>query len=282
MGNIMKGLSEMLSGGGNIIDVLTGSQVSDMGILGNGNFDDSEEDKNLPVLKITNIKTGFSLSTVSNGVKIKVLAIETYAASISILGESTTFNVMRDGYLSRGHDDSQEHFANQCFEPDTNNTKVYFAHLNSPYPNPNDFDLKAFALTDEKNTSIRIDALPFEKEQLTYLNGDYFFSENANHTRNPKLPNVASGVMIHIGGYYQRLSSEKGRIATSYGCFGFIPHTQVYSSKEDAEKMKSNPAYNGTSNKEYAELWKKIGVHKKIKISIDRRADFDKTISINF
>ncbi|ENA1795666.1 hypothetical protein ABF176_002513 [Flavobacterium psychrophilum] len=71
--------------------------------------------------------------------------------------------------------------------------------------------------------------------------------------------------MIHIGGTYELKGYD--HVGGSYGCFGFIPEDDIYTSPKLAKKASENDDYDDrTSNSD----WKKIA-NKIVKLSFTKK-----------
>lgn len=179
--------------------------------------------------------------------------------------KSTTienFNVTRDSWYSRGYItvDNLLKFilVNRAFEPADGNRNLYRTV-------PMDYNgIDAFALRqkrtedtnlDEETRKIReaqLKAVPFTKEMNTYLNG-----KPIDDAR--KDLGIATGVMIHIAGWYFNEYLKENRLAGSYGCFGVIPKNQILETREEAEKWRKNKTYQKeTSNNYYNNFLNKV------------------------
>lgn len=163
--------------------------------------------------------------------------------------ELGAFGVTRDGWYSRGKGVDGHELFNRTFEPADGNVNLY----TTPGTKYEDTGEDAFYFTQYGDKEIS--AEPFKEEWNKYLDGS-----DINEPR--KKLDKAKGVMIHIGGHYYNShpSVEGNKVAGSYGCFGFICQKQIYSKKEDAEKIitDGNVGMNGTSNKEWRQTIQKI------------------------
>ncbi|QMV15492.1 hypothetical protein [Vibrio spartinae] len=59
--------------------------------------------------------------------------------------------------------------------------------------------------------------------------------------------------MIHVGGYYEVFG--RNHLGGSYGCFGFIPEDDIYSSPDEAQKAEQADNYDDNFSNE---PWKQI------------------------
>lgn len=172
------------------------------------------------------------------------------------------FNVTRDAWYCLGENDKGNYeLLNRAFIPDSYSRNLYGLFWIPSYPNVISSrlirsNLGAFIFT--RFGSRKIPAKPLDTQ--TKLNGDPIDSPR-------KDVNFATDVMIHVGGTYEVLGYD--HLGGSYGCFGFIPIDDIYSSPELAEKASENDDYDDeSSNKE----WKKI-VNFIIKLSFETKKD---------
>jgi len=122
--------------------------------------------------------------------------------------KASTYYVTRDAPVldqdNPRNADGTWNINNAAFEPATNKSKqgdwTDYKAVPTAYPggaNPDGTKLEAFALR-ETNGSAKLDAVP-----------------------NPeRTGNKADGVMVHIGGRYEKQGEDKPRLAASLGCFG--------------------------------------------------------------
>ena len=122
--------------------------------------------------------------------------------------KATTYYVTRDAPVldlnNPRNSDGTWNINNAAFEPATNKSKqgdwTDYKAVPTAYPsgaNPDGTKFEAFALR-ETNGSAKLDAVP-----------------------NPERPSkTAEGVMIHVGGQYQKQGESGTRTAASLGCFG--------------------------------------------------------------
>lgn len=153
-----------------------------------------------------------------------------------------TFGVTRDSWYSRGivndgfiFDDIE--LTNRCFEPRDADINLY-STVPLEYPVKG---LDAFALRQYGKEQLA--AEPHSKRMNTFVDGTPIDDARSNL-------DIAEGVMIHIGGYYDNGITKK--LAGSYGCFGFIPKHQR-GSENEMEKWRKKNTYKNveTSNQEY-------------------------------
>ena len=103
-------------------------------------------------------------------------------------------------------------------------------------------------IEDNPNTTLE----DFCKEMNTYLNG-----KPIDDAR--KDLGIATGVMIHIAGWYFNEYLKENRLAGSYGCFGVIPKNQILETREEAEKWRKKKTYQKeTSNNYYNNFLNKV------------------------
>jgi len=138
-------------------------------------------------------------------------------------------------------------WVNRAFEPEHENINLYTGKV-KPYPSDNLF---AYELSQYDSKNIKAEA--FSNEQNTYIDGSLI--DGARE----KL-NIASSVMLHIGGWYKPSNTSSEKLAGSYGCFGFIGSSQITVNEGDTQtKINSGQVgNNGTSNSEYNSFVQKV------------------------
>lgn len=174
------------------------------------------------------------------------LVVPTYRLDVVKNGKVVAnYNVTRDSWYSRGvikdnwgpNDDIE--LSNRCFEPLNENANL-FSTVPSAYPPGAGLD----ALALRQNKSDELKAVPHTKRMQTDVNG-----KSIDDVR--KDLGIASGVMIHIGGWFNNGSKDK--LAGSYGCFGIVPKAQINKIKQEAEAVRTSEEYKNyeSSNKAY-------------------------------
>ena len=153
-----------------------------------------------------------------------------------------SFGVTRDSWYSRGviddgfiYDDIE--LTNRCFEPFDGLVNL-FSTTPLKYQG-----IDAFALRQKNNE--KLNAEPHTEKMNTTANGLPIDEPRPDLTK-------ATGVMIHIGGYYHNNKYKKDKLGGSYGCFGFIPKHQM-GSKSKMEEWRKDNSYEKveTSNMAY-------------------------------
>jgi RHS repeat-associated protein len=189
----------------------------------------------------------------------RIIEVPTYRAILLdvITGTKTYFNVTRDAYMYRGvttkNGTTSEGFANQPFEPASNKTEIYGTAKQEPYPHDNDMGLVGYRLVRIPCIGIRtristgcneLDAVPFEKDQMTNMQGESLKSTSMRSIENSA---NAVNVMFHIGSYYIKKSDPKAkhsrRFGGSAGCFAFIPADAAGKPKDGSPDNPANQQY---------------------------------------
>ena len=188
----------------------------------------------IPRLVITDKIIGYTCQFIYGAewdIEYDSIVVPVYRMDLEVLGKSTkSYGVTRDSWYSRGEiksdwtDDDYE-LTNRHFEPDNGNVNLF-----STIP-LNYHGIDAFSLRQKinKDTS-KLNAEPHTEKMNTKANGKFIDDYRENLS-------IATGVMIHIGGYYHNVDYNKDRLGGSYGCFGFIPKHQM-NSKSTMEEWK--------------------------------------------
>jgi hypothetical protein len=168
-----------------------------------------------------------------------VILVDAAAPSRTI----ATYSVTRDGWYILGQEVNGAHLLmNRAFEPLDPSKNDY---TTVPLKYPHGSGLEAFALRQNGSAFLPAEPLPSNK----FLDGTTISDSRSNN-------NESSGVMLHIGGYYEKPITGEESCAASFGCFGFISSAQTYSQKSHAQSMidANNVQGNGTTNAEYDAL----------------------------
>ena len=189
-----------------------------------------DPDGKYPIITITNEVTGYtymhvygktSATMIQPTYKLILSDVKIHKDGTKTTTELATYNVTRDGWYNLGPKngvDGELKFENRAFEPQKDGI-TYTAVL---------FDYKDAgntpALALRQNGSSKLDATPLTSH--TYTDGTPL---KADVDR--KEEGVASGVMIHIGGWYDNLVTVK--LAGAYGCMGVVSDKNVFSVKID-------------------------------------------------
>ncbi|MBU2951827.1 hypothetical protein KO493_14095 [Tamlana agarivorans] len=207
----------------------------------------------IPTVVITNKRTGFTIQELKGmdvskfAVWTPAVVVPTYEAQVVLVkGEEKeyqfSFNVTRDAWYSLGKNESDEHvLLNRAFVPDSWERNLYGAKWYPSYPNPISTtyvpsNIDAFMLTRFGKTSIP--ATPLKTQNK--LDGSLISSPRINE-------NLASEVMIHIGGTYK--ANGLTALGGSYGCFGYIQPEHTFDTVERAIKASKDDDYDDlTSN----------------------------------
>jgi hypothetical protein len=206
-------------------------------------------------LIITNLKliitteiTGYTCQFIygnQNDLDYESFVVPIYKLDIEKNGKIiANYNLTRDSWYSRGvikdnwgpYDDIE--LSNRCFEP-LEKTNSY-STVPTAYPPGAGVD--ALALREKKSENLK--AVPHTKRMQTYVNGDSIDDARKDLA-------ITTGVMIHIGGWYN--NGSKNKLGGSYGCFGIVPKVQISKTKADAEKIRTSKGYKDyePSNKAY-------------------------------
>jgi len=226
-------------------------------------------------IEITGTITGYTIQGLKgedNWFSDPVVIVPTYKASVfnDLVIDDTvksknlisSFDITRDAWYSLGKDKTGVYrLLNRAFVPEHYSQNLYTAIWIPSYPRfsgQNAFILTRFG--DKK-----IPAKPLLTQ--TCLNGKSIDSPR-------KAANIASDVLIHIGGTYEVANYD--HIGGSYGCFAFIPKDDIYGTPELAEQASKNDDYDDkTSNADWGKVTNEIKrlamPSKKIRIEIKDR-----------
>lgn len=266
-----------------------------------------------PKIVITTKITGFTMIKVygspSLGIYPKeMIVVPTYEAKLIDIETNkviVSFNVTRDAWYSRGttkettvtkkvhwynaqpytvtSTTTTYHLINRAFEPadGSESGSTYSVNVKA-YPTN---ELIGFELIQHNSNLLK--AVPFTPEMNKYLDGRNIDDNRANLS-------VASGVFLHIGGYYYNstIPNDEGgvggyRLAGSYGCFMYIPGSLTFKTAEEAQAYFNKVPPGATKkpvlqadNAEYSvlanqikDLMSKDG--NKLIIKIDKRIKYD-------
>lgn len=210
-------------------------------------FPEIEQVKDYPQVRITKQKTGNKVSQkiIGNyGGKLQYVEVDTY--KVLVIDESDPnfkfeFSVARDAFAVIPGDDkgAKMVLSNMSFEPKNAKINHYTGKYMPSYPNNN--DTPAIKLYQKKSEVIHAEARP---DALLIKPKPYRYKAD-----------VASGIMIHVGGNY--LNEKYGdSISASEGCFGIVNDNNSINKKSDkltievinkiwkqAKKSKSNPEH---------------------------------------
>jgi RHS repeat-associated protein len=181
-----------------------------------------------PKLVITDKVTGYTVSYVYGSAGKRAIVVPTYEMilyDVDKKGNMTkvdSYNVTRDGWYRK----KNGKLFNRAFEPKKKEQDLYTA-VALDYPEPG---LPALAL--RRHGSEKLPAEPFTEE------------DNDGLDQKRKKLDEATGVMIHIGGWYEK--GGKKKLAGSYGCFGYVHPNLSKKSKEEAQKLADEFNKNGT------------------------------------
>lgn len=171
-----------------------------------------------------------------------------------------SFNVTRDAWYNLGKNKNKEYsLLNRAFVPANWNQNLYGVYWIPSYPNQFKVarsGLDAFIFTRFGNR--KIPAKPL-RTQIDINNKEIHKAR--------KDQNIASDVMIHVGGTYEVKGYD--HVGGSYGCFGYIQDEDIYSSPELAKKASEDDDYDdNTTNSD----WKKTA-DKIIKLSFEKNKE---------
>ncbi|MCU7618753.1 hypothetical protein NZ698_16275 [Chryseobacterium sp. PBS4-4] len=197
-------------------------------------------------LKISNLKliisteiTGYTCQYIygsHDDLDYESIVVPTYKLNVEKGGKViASYSVTRDSWYSRGvindnwgvNDDIE--LSNRCFEPANGNINLYST---TPTAYPPGAGVDALAL--RQNNSEKLNAVPHTTRMQTFVNGDPIDEPRADLS-------IATGVMIHVGGWYS--NGSKNKLAGSYGCFGVTPNAQINKTKSGAEKVRTSKSY---------------------------------------
>lgn len=187
-------------------------------------------------LIITTETTGYTCQNIygahlsNRGIVVPVYKLEVVKDNKVI----ANYNVTRDSWYNRGLiqrnliRSNKHELSNRCFEPADANVNLY-ATVPTAYPLKG---LDAYAL--RQKGSERIKAVSHTNKMNTFVDGTPIDDARDDLS-------IASGVMIHIGGWYSKGSGNA--LAGSYGCFGVIPQAQIRKTKKEAEDDREKRNY---------------------------------------
>lgn len=202
-----------------------------------------------PKIMITNQITGYTAQHVygGHGMPKSPIVVPTYKVILVDAQQPKTIiatsNTTRDSWYSRGSIETgfwlwkgtDYPLVNRAFEPANGSQNLYTGQA-LQYP----AGIDAYAL--RRKGDEHIPATPFTNSMNTYLDGTPIDDAREDLS-------VATGVMFHIGGWYQHLDKNVKSLAGSYGCFGFTATSQIYSTPEAAQEAINNGSYmQNTSN----------------------------------
>lgn len=185
----------------------------------------NDPDGKYPKIVITDEQTGWTVSKVY-GAPIReftYVVVPTYKMiiyEVKANGKETimgTHSVTRDGWFSQGEDkDGYTQLVNRTTEPVGNSVTV------------GAIGTRDFGDTKGAYALQQVTATATPSDWDTYNDG----SDVQSDVRR-KEPGVATGVMIHIGGYYER-NDGSFSIGGTYGCFGVVGSDQIFKNEKDA------------------------------------------------
>ena len=244
-----------------------------------------------PKIMITNQITGYTAQHVygGQGMPKSPIVVPTYKVILVDAQHPkniiATANTTRESWYSRGSTETgflwwkgtDYSLTNRAFEPANGNENLYTGQA-TQYPTG--FD--AYALRRHGNEGLP--ATPFTNSMNTYLDGTPINKPREDLSE-------ATGVMFHIGGWYQHSDGTKS-LAGSYGCFGFTPTSQIYSTPEAAQEAIDNNSYMQTiSNASQRRFISQVlGVGRKyqgtenqgkVLISVEKRKSVEKSKTIS-
>lgn len=194
-------------------------------------------------LTITTNKTGYTWQRVWSKSKYNQMQklVPTYQAKLELVYRSNTnqvvselssIDVTRDGWYYYAQKGNQYHLINTAFEPVGGKTHFVGAHLH--YEHSGENAIKLYQLGSQV-----FHAQPYPNAQKI----------------GRKKNNVASGVMIHVGGVYNNSYHKRYQLGGSLGCFGVILGDNKFTTKVFDDTTYVNLMRNGTvSNSAYSVL----------------------------
>jgi len=232
----------------------------------------------IPRLVITDKIIGYTCQFIYGAewdIEYDSIVVPVYRMDLEVKGKNTKhYGFTRDSWYSRGEiksdwtDDDYE-LVNRCFEPAKGSVNL-FSTVPLDY-----YGIDAFSLRQKVNEDSRLlNAEPHTEKMNTKVNGKFIDDHRKNLA-------IATGVMIHIGGYYHNVKYNKDKLGGSYGCFGFIPEHQMGSKSEMEEWKKSNSYEEAkVSNEEYDKFLKKVanykGKQEAVHVLIKKRENVEK------
>jgi RHS repeat-associated protein len=220
-----------------------------------------DEPQNYPIIKITKEIVGtadqriigsYSGSDVTTKVNLyKVEVTDTEDASFKM-----SFMITRDAYTVLPGDDKGTSLtlSNTAFEPKDGNVNHYTAKvIDGGYPKGE--GLKAFKLT-QKGSEV-MHAAP---------------NENAVKAGSRTKSDVASGIMMHVGGHYKHKDGTT-TVAASEGCFGVV-------NNNNSATNPSNTVSNSMLGKIITQANKSTTNKGKIEVVIEKRTTIPDKISV--
>jgi hypothetical protein len=191
-----------------------------------------------PQITITKEITGYTVAKVY-GNKTSYLVVPTYKMIVedvkqdgtrSVMG---TYSVTRDGYYNiAGASSTKNNYENRAFEPAKDNTT--YTAIEFEYPEKG---IPALALRESGGSSLNAEPL----NNHTFDDGTPLPSEVDRVN-----PNVAKGVMIHIGGLYEHNDGSQS-VGGTYGCFSVVNDNQVYKTEQEVQDAVKNGTYMNSS-----------------------------------
>jgi RHS repeat-associated protein len=205
-------------------------------------------------VKITTEVTGYTVQRLTGRLPSGniMIVVPTYKAILTDAQNPNkvvaTGSVTRDSWYSRGSSSAGKFdLINRHFEPQDANANLYTGER---YNYPVGTDLKAYMLS--QNGSSTLNAQPHTKAQETHLDGKPIDEARPNYSQ-------ATSIYLHIGGFYQHTPGADKSLAASYGCFGFVSSSQIYSTVQQADDAIKTGTWNkGTSNAQYQSFLDKI------------------------
>lgn len=200
-----------------------------------------------PILTVTNEITGYTAIKVYGKTGNPTLIVPTYKAVLKDVtnGKTTilgTYNVTRDGYYNIGSKKNEIKLEDRSFEPkkEVKYTAVKFDYVEGTP-----------ALALRQNGSTKLDATPLKNH--TYTDGTTLPKDIDR-----KDPDIATGVMIHIGGAYKHKDGTVS-LGGTYGCMGVVSSSNVYNTKAAAQQAVNDGSFMTiTSNATMTDLSKKM------------------------
>ncbi len=197
----------------------------------------SDPDGEYPLIVISSEVNGYSFAnvySVQSG-KTTTVVVKTYKMVVYDVNakgdrkELAQFYVTRDGYYNNG-----ETTTTKTNTDGTTTTTKQDLLVNRTSEPKADVTLNAKATKDYGDTKGAyalgtVDAEPTPDSWNQGVNGEAIPSEVKR-----SVSDKATGVMIHIGGYFTK--DGENNLAGYYGCYGIIDPSQVYNTYSDAEK----------------------------------------------
>jgi RHS repeat-associated protein len=202
-----------------------------------------------PVVEISDQVSGFTFAHVyGNDGKVSTIIVNTYKMivyDVNAKGERkqlAEFQVTRDGYYNQGPlpptsstVEKTEGFLWWKKTTTTTTTTTSELLVNRTSEPTQDVTVTAKPTKDYGDTKGAYALSNFNVEPAPASWGKYTSGDPVEGDAQRKTPNTSSGVMIHIGGFFT--NSEGAQLGGTYGCYGVVDPSQIFSNYVDAFKV---------------------------------------------